>query len=276
MSAHSTTAPAQSGNFFPVTVLITLVVLVAMLFALLQSANVTFPDSYGHAVARTPFFRGLIYIPQLRLFRGAAGDESKVPPAEMIKRWDPYIKEASARFSVPEKWIRTIINIESGGRTMLWGRPITSGAGAMGVMQLMHQTYNEMSTRNGLGSDPYNVHDNILAGTAYLRELYNRYGYPRLFEAYNAGPGTLENHIAHHTRLPAETVNYVRMAVTSTASPAAAKKAVAEAISVPVKAKSGHAVKLAAAHQHHVAGRPVRVAMHVSHAARPAHGHHHA
>ena len=48
-----------------------------------------------------------------------------------------------------------------------------------------------MSEQHDLGPDPYNVRDNILAGTAYLRELYTRFGYPRLFAAYNAGPDNL-------------------------------------------------------------------------------------
>jgi hypothetical protein len=36
-------------------------------------------------------------------------------------------------------------------------------------MQLMRGTYNEMREQEDLGPNPYNVRDNILAGTAYLR-----------------------------------------------------------------------------------------------------------
>jgi len=277
IQANTATASAGSSSIFPVSVLISLIVLLAMLFAILQSANLPLvSNSYTRAIAKTPFFRGLVYLPQFRLlplFQGNpdATDESRVPPAELINRWDPYIKEASTRYSIPEKWIRTIISIESGGHTMWFGKPITSNAGAMGVMQLEPGTYNEMSTRNGLGSNPYDVRDNILAGTAYLRELYNRYGYPRLFEAYNAGPGVLEQHIMRGMRLPAETVNYVRMAVMGTASPAAAKKAVAEALDVEAKAKAkSAAVKLAAAHQNHVTLRGAHSVHGAAHAKRRA------
>jgi D-alanyl-D-alanine carboxypeptidase len=312
-TATAATAPAGTSSFFPVSVLISLIVLLAMLFAILQSANLPLvSNSYTRAIAKAPFFRGLVYLPQFRflpIFQGAnpytATDESHVPPAQLINRWEPYIKEASQRFSIPEKWIRTIISIESGGHTMWFGRPITSNAGAMGVMQLEPDTYHQMSARNGLGSNPYDVRDNILAGTAYLRELYNRYGYPRLFEAYNAGPGVLEQHIMRGIRLPAETVNYVRMAVMGTGSSAAAKKAVAEALDLRAKAKARaasvkfaavkpaagravevamakpvvahavklalvtpaakYAVKLAAAHQVHVAARPMHLAMRPPH-----------
>jgi soluble lytic murein transglycosylase-like protein len=133
-------------------------------------------------------------------------------PKALMDRWQPYISEASKRFAVPENWIRAVIRVETGGRTVLFGKPITSDAGAMGLMQLMRDTYNEMRKRNGLGADPYNARDNILAGTAYLRDLYRKYGYPHLFAAYNAGPGRLEDHLHKGQALPAETQAYVRLA----------------------------------------------------------------
>ncbi len=108
---------------------------------------------------------------------------------------DPIISEASQRFAIPEEWIRRVIRIESGGRTIAMGQPLTSSTGAIGVMQLMAKTYNDMRLRHGLGSDPSDVRNNILAGTAYLREMYERYGYPGLFAAYNAGPARLEKYL---------------------------------------------------------------------------------
>jgi soluble lytic murein transglycosylase-like protein len=102
--------------------------------------------------------------------------------------WTLEVREASERFGIPEDWIRRVIRAESGGRTRLAGRPITSRAGAMGLMQLMPGTWAEMRSRHRLGPDPYDPRDNILAGTAYLRMLYDRFGYPGLFAAYNAGP----------------------------------------------------------------------------------------
>ncbi|WP_163333825.1 lytic transglycosylase domain-containing protein, partial [Klebsiella aerogenes] len=55
---------------------------------------------------------------------------------------------------------------------------------------------------------PYDPHDNILAGTAYLRELLDRYGSPGVFAAYNAGPSRYEEHLAGGS-LPDETRAYV-------------------------------------------------------------------
>ncbi|WP_410468066.1 lytic transglycosylase domain-containing protein [Sphingomonas sp. JC676] len=61
---------------------------------------------------------------------------------------------------------------------MLDGRPITSRAGAMGLMQLMPGTWIEMRTVLGLGTDPFDPRDNILAGTCYLGRMYDRFNYP--------------------------------------------------------------------------------------------------
>jgi soluble lytic murein transglycosylase-like protein len=132
--------------------------------------------------------------------------ERALSPAQLIDRWAPLIKEASRRFGIAEAWINAVIRMESGGRTLLDDkRPITSNAGAMGIMQVMPETYREMRQQYGLGADPYDPHNNVLAGTAYLSWLYGRYGYPKLFAAYNAGPGTIDG-----TRnLPDETRAYV-------------------------------------------------------------------
>ena len=123
--------------------------------------------------------------------------------AQPMDPWSGYIAEASARFGVPQKWIRRVMRAESGGRTMLNGRPITSRAGAMGLMQLMPGTWREMRAAHGLGADPHDPRDNILAGTAYLRSMYDRFGYPGLFAAYNAGPVRYAEHLATGRRLPA-------------------------------------------------------------------------
>jgi hypothetical protein len=99
---------------------------------------------------------------------------------------------------------------ESGGRTMLAkDHPITSLAGAVGVMQLMPETYADMRAEYDLGRSPYEPHDNIVAGAAYLRWLYQRYGYPTMFAAYNDGPGNLEERLIEGRMLPLETQLYV-------------------------------------------------------------------
>jgi len=129
--------------------------------------------------------------------------------ADPIDRWAPHIAEAAARFDLPPDWIRQVIRAESGGRATLAGRPIVSPAGAMGLMQLMPATWREMRDRLSLGPDPHDPRDNILAGAGYLRMMYDRFGYPGLFAAYNAGPARYARHRSTGRPLPAETVAYL-------------------------------------------------------------------
>ena len=103
-----------------------------------------------------------------------------VPPGPPEDPWGPYIREAGKRFDVPELWIRSVMRVESGGNQYQNGQLITSSAGAMGLMQVMPETYDELQGRYSLGDDPFDPHDNILAGTAYLREMYDIYGSPGL------------------------------------------------------------------------------------------------
>ncbi len=136
--------------------------------------------------------------------------EQRMSYSQLTKRWDPFVVEASHRFGVPKTWIRAVMQLESGGRTTLGGNePITSSAGAMGLMQIMPSTYEDMRRQHRLGSDPYDPRDNILAGAAYLRWLREKYPYPTLFAAYNDGPGNLEERLTRGGLLPAETRNYV-------------------------------------------------------------------
>jgi hypothetical protein len=136
--------------------------------------------------------------------------EAAMSPAQLMQRWDGLIDRASRRFHVPRAWIVAVMRRESGGRTMMApDRPIVSSAGAMGLMQIKPRTYEEMRSQYKLGGDPLDAHDNIFAGTAYLRWLHKRYGYPAMFAAYNAGPGRLEDHLQRGASLPAQTRAYV-------------------------------------------------------------------
>ena len=132
-----------------------------------------------------------------------------IRPALGSSRWQPFIDEASRQFAIPEPWICAVMGQESAGRTTLNGRPITSSAGAMGLMQVMPGTYSDLRNRYALGDDSYDPHDNILAGTAYLRQMYERYGYPSLFAAYNAGPKRFDAYLFAGKPLPNATLHYV-------------------------------------------------------------------
>ena len=85
------------------------------------------------------------------------------PPGSPEDPWGPYIREAAARYSVPEQWVRAVMQQESGGEEQA-----VSPVGAMGLMQVMPDTYAGLRGRYGLGKDPFEPHNNILAGTASL------------------------------------------------------------------------------------------------------------
>ena len=131
------------------------------------------------------------------------------PPGPADDPWGPYIEAASQRFDVPDAWIRAVMHQESGGHEFINGQFVTSVPGAMGLMQLMPPTYDDMRNQYALGSDPYEPHDNIMAGTAYLRQMYDIYGSPGFLAAYNTGPGRLDDFLTRNRALPNETRQYV-------------------------------------------------------------------
>jgi cell division protein FtsN len=133
------------------------------------------------------------------------------PPGPPGDPWGPYITIAASRFDVPTQWIRQVMQVESGGQEYIDGSLTVSPAGAMGLMQLEPETYQEMAARYGLGADPFNPYDNIMAGTAYIHEMYEVYGSPGFLAAYNAGPGRLDSFMNYNQPLPHETVHYVAM-----------------------------------------------------------------
>lgn len=131
------------------------------------------------------------------------------PPGPPEDPWGPYIREAAARYDIPEQWIRALMRQESGGQEYQNGQLITSTVGAMGLMQVMPATYDMLRDRYNLGDDPFDPHDNIMAGVAYMREMYEIYGTPGFLAAYNAGPARLDDYLANRSPLPEETRHYV-------------------------------------------------------------------
>jgi len=146
-----------------------------------------------------------------------ANANAQTVSAERPSRIDPYaafIAEAAQRFSVPEHWIRAVMRVESAGDV----RAISS-AGAMGLMQIMPATWATLRARYGLGADPFDVRDNILAGAAYLRAMHDRYGdVTAMLAAYNAGPGRYDEYLSRGRPLPAETRAYLAKLASITGS----------------------------------------------------------
>lgn len=142
----------------------------------------------------------------LALFHGASADaqDAAEPAAPRTVDIASHVAEASLRFGLPEHWIYAVMRTESAGRI-----GAVSSAGAMGLMQLMPETWARQRARFALGADPFDPRDNIMAGTSYLREMYDSYGNSGFLAAYNAGPGRYENWRDRGRPLPAETRAYV-------------------------------------------------------------------
>jgi soluble lytic murein transglycosylase-like protein len=119
---------------------------------------------------------------------------------------DDAVNRASRKYGVDKDLIMAVIKQESS-----FNPKATSGAGAMGLMQLMPGTARELGV-----SDAYNVEQNVDGGTKYLKGLLDTYRNTKelALAAYNAGPGTLQNRGVRGTgdisRLPYETRDYVQ------------------------------------------------------------------
>jgi hypothetical protein len=124
-----------------------------------------------------------------------------LPPTGSV---ETLIDEASRRFSIPAPWVRSVMQVESGGNARA-----LSPRGAMGLMQIMPETYAALRPAFSLGADPYQPRDNIMAGAAYLREMLDLYGTSGFLAAYNAGPARYDEHLATGEPLPEETQIYL-------------------------------------------------------------------
>jgi soluble lytic murein transglycosylase-like protein len=145
----------------------------------------------------------------LSTFGARPADAGTAPVSSVgeFESGDPFaawIAEAGRRFDIPASWIRDVMHIESHGDARA-----VSPKGAMGLMQLMPETWADLRLRYGLGGDPFDPRDNILAGAAYLRELHDRFGDAGFLAAYNAGPARYEAFLATGRPLPDETRAYL-------------------------------------------------------------------
>jgi soluble lytic murein transglycosylase-like protein len=137
----------------------------------------------------------------------ALAQEKNQPPAPSAAThpYAPHVADAARRFGIPEAWIWAVMCVESAGNARAVSR-----AGAIGLMQIMPGTWAQLRARHGLGTDPFDVRDNIMAGAAYLRDMHDRYGNASaMLAAYNAGPGRYDDYLSRGRSLPAETVAYL-------------------------------------------------------------------
>ena len=158
--------------------------------------------SRRHAAATTALV--LILCMPMTVAPSAVIAQDRTAPASEPHAIDNYIADASRRFGIPQHWLRAVMEVESAGNPRA-----VSHAGAIGLMQIMPGTWAELRALYRLGNDPFDPRDNILAGTAYLRQMYDRFGSPGFLAAYNAGPARYQEHLDTGRALPRETRNYL-------------------------------------------------------------------
>lgn len=122
---------------------------------------------------------------------------------DLTSKYDAYFEEAAQAYGVPVALLKAMGMAESG-----FNQNAVSGAGAIGVMQLMP------GTAASLGVNPYNARENIMGGAKYIAKNLEQFknhsnGLELAIAAYNAGPG---NVIKYGYQIPPfkETQNYVK------------------------------------------------------------------
>lgn len=135
-------------------------------------------------------------------------------PSAKSARFDDSINEHSRRMGVSADLVRAVIQVESA-----FNPTAVSTKGAMGLMQLMPATAQELGVSN-----PFEPDQNIRGGVTYLKRLLVRYDHKveLALAAYNAGMGNVEKYGA----VPPfkETRNYVK--TITDAAPAAPANAI--------------------------------------------------
>lgn len=117
---------------------------------------------------------------------------------EIFRLVDKYSKQ----YNVDSKFVHSVILVESG-----YNPSATSSCGAKGLMQLMDGTFHARK----VGNNPYNIEQNVHAGTKHIAGLSAKYkgDMYKVASAYNIGGGALDRHLAKYGTMPKSTKGYV-------------------------------------------------------------------
>lgn len=138
--------------------------------------------------------------PALGATGGIGGTSNVAAPTGGSTQYDPLVSAAAQRYGLDPAVLHGLIQQESG-----FDPSSTSGAGAVGLTQLMPGTASSLGV-----TDPLDPAQSIDGGAHYLREQLDRFGgdVVKALAAYNAGPGAVQR----YGGVPpyAETQDYVK------------------------------------------------------------------
>ena len=122
---------------------------------------------------------------------GKRPEEQRMYALRFPLHHDATIRREAAKYGLDPAWVAAEIRAES-----VFNPNARSGANAMGLMQVVPATGRAVAQRIGVPwngvATLYDPDANIAIGSAYLRQLYDRYGPPYMVLAgYNAGPAPL-------------------------------------------------------------------------------------
>lgn len=139
-------------------------------------------------------------------------DESRLYTLRFPLHHDGTIRREASKHTIDPSWVAAEIRAES-----VFNPNARSHADARGLMQVLPSTGAGLARRLGLpwngGGDLYDPDLNIALGTAYLREMEDKYGQTYIaIAAYNAGPAPVARWRSQRPDMPAdfwiETISY--------------------------------------------------------------------
>lgn len=137
-------------------------------------------------------------------FLGYSGSLNANLQTSLTSPYDAYFEEAANTYNVPVALLLAMGQVESG-----FDPNVVSGAGAIGIMQLMPGTAASLGVEN-----PYDPRQNIMGGAKYVAQLIEQFrDFPNALElviaGYNAGPQAVVN-AGYQVPAYTETQNHVR------------------------------------------------------------------
>ena len=137
-------------------------------------------------------------------FLGYSGSLDANLQTSLTSPYDAYFEEAANTYNVPVALLLAMGQVESG-----FDPNVVSGAGAIGIMQLMPGTAASLGVEN-----PYDPRQNIMGGAKYVARLIEQFRDFRnalelVIAGYNAGPQAVVN-AGYQVPAYTETQNHVR------------------------------------------------------------------